>query len=252
MFLAHLSNKIRRGQINCSAVVVAAGSSQRFGEDKLFATLMNVPVLAYSLMTLESSSLISEIVVVASQQNIMPVAKLCDRYGIGKVTKIVCGGDTRLESALSGVSETDPKCKLIAIHDGARPLMTLEVLENTIISAQKHKAAIPAVPVRDTIKITDADLITGTPDRASAYSAQTPQVFSPELIKGALTNALEKNLIIYDDASAVEELGYPVYITPGSRENIKITSPLDLSFAELILKSRKANGEQPQNSCVED
>ena len=245
MLLSKLTDKIFKVKIKCSVVVVAAGSSQRFGEDKLFTPLMGIPVLAYSLMTLESSALVSEIIVVTAQQSIVPVAELCDKYAISKVTKVVCGGASRLESALSGVSETDPHCSLIAIHDGARPLMTKELLENVINCAQKNKAAIPAVPAKETVKITAGGLITSTPDRAAAFNAQTPQVFLPELIKGALTNALEKNLIIYDDASAVEDLGYPVYITNGSAENLKITSPLDLSMAELILKSRKLNGGKP-------
>ncbi len=225
--------------ISCSAVIVAAGSSSRFGSDKLFAPLSDIPVLAYSLTTFENCKYISEIVVVTDPEKIVKMAQLCESYNISKVTKIVCGGATRLESALSGVSETDKHCNLIAIHDGARPLVTTKIIEETIESAFKNKAAVPVVPSKDTIKIVSNSFVTETPDRSAAFGAQTPQVFIPELIKGALTNALQNDIAIFDDASAVENLGFYVCATQGSEENIKITTPLDLKFAECILTSRK-------------
>lgn len=226
-------------KINCSAVVVAGGSSTRFGCDKMFVPLSGIPVLAYSLATLESCEYISEIIVVTEYNKILEVAELCNQFNINKATKIVCGGATRLESALSGISEADGKATLIAIHDGARPLVTKKIIDNTIEFALKHKAAIPAIPSKDTAKIVYDGFVSETPERNCVFNAQTPQVFIPELIKGALTNALQKNISIYDDASAVETLGFPVFITEGSEENIKITTPLDLQIAETILSARK-------------
>lgn len=229
----------QKNRFNCSAVVVAAGSSSRFGADKIFAELQGIPVLAYSLSTLEACSCISEIIVVTEEAKIIPAAELCDKYNISKATKIVCGGATRLESALSGVSETDPRAKLIAIHDGARPLITMRVVEEAVRCARKNMAAVPAVAAKDTVKISTKARVTQTPERSSVFSIQTPQVFVPELIKGALTNALQNNLTIYDDAQAAELLGIPVFISQGSEENIKITTPLDLKLAETILKFRR-------------
>ncbi len=226
-------------KINCSVVIVAGGSSQRFGSDKLSAMLSGIPVLVYSLTTMEACKYVTEIIVVTESEKITAVAELCDKYNISKATKIVCGGETRLESALSGVSETDNKSKLIAIHDGARPLVTTEIIEKTIECAFDNKAAVPAIHVKDTVKIVSGTFVTETPARDCVYGIQTPQVFIPELIKGALTDALQKDITISDDASAVEALGFPVCITEGSEENIKITTPLDLYICETILESRK-------------
>ena len=232
-------SKIVRKKIYCSAVVVAAGSGTRFGCDKMFVPLSGVPVLAYSLATLENCSYITEIIVVSELNKITDVAELCKQYKINKVSKIVCGGATRLESALSGISEVNDNSNLIAIHDGARPLVTKSIVESTIEAAFKFKAAIPGVSTKDTVKVAYNSFVSETPDRSSVFGVQTPQVFIPELIKGALTDALQKNIEIFDDASAVEALGFPVYISEGSEENIKITTPLDLRIAETILTARR-------------
>ncbi len=229
-------------KINCSAVIVAAGASTRFGGDKLFAPLCGEPVLAYSLMSFEACRYVDEIVVVTDSEKIVQVAELCESYNIVKVRKIVCGGATRLESALSGVSEASVNCDLIAIHDGARPLVTQKIIEDTIEAAIKYRAAVPAVPVRDTIKLLHSGFVFETPDRASTFAAQTPQVFVPELIRGALTDALQKGLTVSDDASAIELLGHPVCVTEGSEENLKLTTPLDLQFAQCILAARRERG----------
>lgn len=224
---------------NCSAVVVAAGASARFGGDKMTALLCGEPVLAHSLAVLETCESVSEIVLVAPPDRVQEFAELCDKYGFQKVTKVVMGGETRVASALSGVTETDRRAKLIAIHDGARPLVTRKIVEDTIRSARWYKAAVAAVPAKDTVKLAEKDIITETPTRAACFSAQTPQVFEPALIKGALTNALEKDLPVTDDASALEVLGFPVHLAEGSEENIKITTPLDLRLAEAIIEARK-------------
>ncbi|MEG1316094.1 MAG: 2-C-methyl-D-erythritol 4-phosphate cytidylyltransferase [Oscillospiraceae bacterium] len=241
MFCSHTKNK-KQDAISCSAVVVAAGSSLRFGSNKLFAMLSSAPVLAYSLLTLQACDYINEIVVVADTSGITAAAELCEAYHIDKATKIVCGGETRVESALSGISEINPNAKLVAIHDGARPLVTKPLIERVIECAFKYKAAVPAVSTKDTVKIVSKGIVSETPDRPRVYGIQTPQVFQPEIIKGALTNALQNHLNVFDDASAVEALGFPVYITDGSEENIKITTPLDLKLCEAILNMRKEIG----------
>ncbi len=228
---------------NCSAVIVAAGTSSRFGSDKLAAPLGGIPVLARTLYVFQKNKYISEIILVTESEKIMDLAQLCEDYRIHKVTKIVCGGETRLESALSGVSETSPESHFIAIHDGARPLVTDKVIEDAIKCAAKTRAAVPAIPSKDTVKLAKNKRVSATPDRFSVFNIQTPQVFLPEIIKGALTNALINNLVITDDAGAVELLGFPVFLSQGSEENIKITTPLDLMLAETILYCRKCDEE---------
>ena len=234
------SELIRNDSINCSVVVVAAGASSRFGEDKLSLHLLSAPVLAYSLAILESCDYVREVVVVVSDGKLEDVAHLCDEHAFGKVSKIVLGGASRTESALAGASECSEKANLIAIHDGARPLLTKELLERVIKAAHTYRAAVPGIVSRDTIKIASRGRVLQTTNREATYAIQTPQVFDPTMIKGALTNALKKNLPVYDDAGAVEALGFAVCISEGSEENIKITTPLDMILAEAILHRRKS------------
>lgn len=222
----------------CSAVVLAAGSSQRMGLDKMFADLSGIPVLARTLKAINGCRCIDEIVVVAGHDKIVEVARLCRNYGIIKATKVICGGQTRGESSLAGICEINPKAKLVAIHDGARPLVTEQVVYDAVHAAALYKCAAPGIPVKDTVKIAEQNTVVETPRRSGTIAIQTPQVFVPELIDGAITHALENNIEITDDCSAVEILGIPVHVTKGSEENIKLTTPLDMALAETILKKR--------------
>ena len=225
----------------CSAVIVAAGSSERMGSDKLTAELGGMPVLARTLRTFEACPLVAEIVVVTRADRIEEIAELCRQFEISKVSKVLAGGATRVESALVGVSEVEPKLDLIAIHDGARPLVTVELIERTIRAAQAYHAAVPVIPSTDTLKIVDAKgFVAGTVDRASTFRVQTPQVFKAEFIKGALTKAMEKELPLTDDCSAVEMMGVKTVTVPGDEDNIKLTTPRDMILAEAILKAREA------------
>lgn len=239
--MSRLSDYIRRtARKHCSAVVVAAGSSERMGFDKLSADLCGMSVLARTLLALDKSESIDEIVVVTKSEKIPAVAELCREYDISKATKILCGGTTRSESALAGVSEIDPDSELVAIHDGARPLVTDEVIAAAVHAAALYSAAAPFVAAKDTIKITDGEIVSSTPTRGSIAAVQTPQVFNIELIKAALTDAVEKELTITDDCSAVEALGVKVHLVPGDERNIKITTPTDLIIARALLESEGA------------
>ena len=225
----------------CSAVIVAAGSSERMGNDKLTAELGGIPVLARTLRAFENCPLIVEIIVVTRADRIEEMADLCRSFDISKVSKVLAGGATRVESALVGVSEADPKLNLIAIHDGARPLVSQELIERTVRAAKEHYAAVPVIPSTDTLKIVDAKgFVAGTVDRASTFRVQTPQVFKAEFIKGALTKAMEKELPLTDDCSAVEMMGVKTVTVPGDEDNIKLTTPRDMILAEAILKVREA------------
>ena len=224
----------------CAAVVLAAGSSVRMGSDKILAKLEELPVLARTLRPFQESPWISEIVVVTSAEKLMEVTELCREYGIGKVTKVVTGGKTRAESALTGVSEVSPKSELIAIHDGARPLVTQELIARTVQAAAGKLAVVPAIRSTDTLKTAGADgVIVGTVDRDSTWRIQTPQVFKADLIKGALTKAMKEGLPLTDDSSAMELLGIASFIVEGDEENIKLTRPLDFLLAAAILKDRR-------------
>ena len=225
----------------CAAVIVAAGSSERMGSDKLTAQLGGMPVLARTLRAFENCAMITEIVVVTRADRIEEIAALCKEYGISKASKVLSGGATRVESALVGVSEVDSRRGLIAIHDGARPLVTCELIERTVLAAKEHYAAVPVIPSTDTLKAVDGKgFVVGTVDRATTFRVQTPQVFKADFIKGALTKAMEKNLPLTDDCSAVEMMGVKTVTVPGDEDNIKLTTPRDMILAEAILKAREA------------
>lgn len=224
---------------HCSAVIVAAGSSQRMGSDKLLHNLGIMPVLARTLLAFQDCDLVDEIVVVTRMEKIMEVAGLCKKYRIEKASKVISGGATRMESALAGVSEVKSRAKLIAIHDGARPLVSVELIERTIRAAAQYKAAVPAVKSVDSLKLVDdKDTVTGSVDREQVIRVQTPQVFEADLIKGALSYAVEKKLPLTDDCSAAELMGIKAHVVPGEEDNIKLTTPRDMLFAAAILKDR--------------
>lgn len=224
---------------SCSAVIVAAGSSQRMGGDKIMASLGGLPVLVHTLMAFQRAALVDEIVVVTRMEKLTQVADLCKKYGIDKVSKIISGGATRTESALAGVSEVKSRAKLIAIHDGARPLVTETLINRTVYAADDHLAAVPVIKSSDTLKLVDEDgFICGTVDRGQAVRVQTPQVFDAALIKGALTRAVKEKLALTDDGSAMELLKVKTYTVPGEEDNIKLTTPRDMVAAEAILHDR--------------
>ncbi len=222
----------------CAAVVPAAGSSTRMGQDKLFATLGGVPVLVHTLRALESCPSIGEIIVVTRPDHLVEVGKLCREAALDKVSKVVSGGATRTESVLAGVSAVGEGYPLVAIHDGARPLVSREVGEAAITAAATGSAAAPAVPVKDTVKEAERGIVTTTPDRSRLFAVQTPQVFDTDLIRTALTRAVEEGISLTDDCAAVERMGVPVALTQGSYTNLKITTPEDLAVAEALLDWR--------------
>jgi len=225
-------------RVFCTAVIVAAGSSSRMGFDKLMAPLCGVPVIVHTLRAFEACARVNEIIVVTQSEKIVDIASLCKVHGISKVTKILIGGETRVHSSLAGVSEADKRAKVIAIHDGARPMVTPEIISAAIHEAVLNRAAAPAIPVRDTIKVAENGVVTATPERASLFAVQTPQTFDADVIKAALTDAVVKNLAVTDDCAAAEAMGITIRLTPGSDENLKITTPVDLLTAEGILRKR--------------
>lgn len=223
-------------ELTCTMVVVAAGSSQRMGQDKMFLELEGQPVLAHTLLAMESSSRVNQVVVVTREDLVGPVANLCRKLGLSKVKTVVRGGGTRVESARLGTMEVPQDAKLIGIHDGARPFVSAQVMERVVDQAAQTGAAAPAIPVQDTVKVAYNGVVDHTPDRATLFAVQTPQVFDGDLIRGALAKALLDNAPLTDDCSAVERLGMPVTLVEGDRNNIKLTTPADLAVARVILE----------------
>ena len=224
----------------CSAIVPAAGSASRMGgENKMMLMLDGIPVLARTLLALDGAELVDEIVVAVREQDILAVADLCKIYGVRKNVKIVRGGENRLESVLLASMECRSDAGFLAVHDGARPLARSGFIDNVIRCAHRTNAAAPAVPVKDTIKIARDGLVESTPDRSTLFAVQTPQVFDAQLLRAALQSAKDSGAEITDDCSAVERLGKQVYLTDGSYENIKITTPEDVSLATAILQRQE-------------
>lgn len=224
----------------CSVVVVAAGRSERMGKDKLLLPLGGKTVLERTLLSVEQAERTDEIILVTREDLMVSFAEICKKLSLKKPVKIVKGGETRTESVLAGALETDPRAELIAVHDGARPLVTPELIDAVAESAAVTNASAPAVPVTDTVKIAGADgIVQSTPERGTLFAVQTPQIFQAELLRAALQSAVTCGAKLTDDCSAVERLGKQVLLIPGDSENIKITHPIDLALGEAILKRRE-------------
>ena len=160
-----------------SAVIVAAGSSTRLGQDKLMLSLEGMPVLARTLRAFQDCTLIDEIIIVTRADRLEEFAALRDRYCVTKLSQVVVGGETRSGSSLAGVMAASKKATVIAIHDGARPLVTPELIERVILKAEKRQAAAPVLPLKDTVKERSGDMLVHTPPRETLAAVQTPQVF---------------------------------------------------------------------------
>ncbi|MGN8888893.1 2-C-methyl-D-erythritol 4-phosphate cytidylyltransferase [Dysosmobacter sp. HCP28S3_G4] len=224
----------------CTAIVAAAGSSTRMGGEvnKLLLPLEGVPVLARTLTALDLASRVDAIVIAAREEDILPFSELCRTYGIQKPVKVVRGGDSREESVLRAALEADPRTELLAVQDGARPLVTPALIDAVAEKAARCNAAAPAIPVKDTIKVAADGTVRETLDRSTLRAIQTPQIFEADLLKAALQSALEAGAELTDDCSAVERLGKVVYLVEGDEANLKITTPLDMTIAAALLQSR--------------
>ena len=226
--------KKKEPELLCSAVIVAAGSSSRMGFDKVLAEVGGVPVLVRCVETFQQAPSISEIIVVTREDLVPEAARLCQQFQLTKVSKVIRGGENRTQSARLGTLEANRNVPLIAIHDGARPFVTVEVIEAAVAQAAQNGAAAPAVPVKDTIKTVKAGVVEQTLDRAQLYAVQTPQVFDASLIRAALQKALDDGAELTDDCAAVERLGMKVVLTAGDERNIKLTTPVDLLVGESL------------------
>ena len=222
----------------CGAVIVAAGTASRMGGiDKVMAPLDGEPMIARTVRTFQECDVISEIVIVTREDLILPISNLCS--GMDKVKAVVTGGKSRQESVELGMNALSKEVKLAAIQDGARPLITWQVIDRVVRAANTFGGAVPGIPVKDTIKVDNGGLVKETPDRKTLRAIQTPQVFDFDLLRGALKKAKEDGAEVTDDCSAVERLGMKVKIVEGDERNIKVTTPMDLKIAELLLEEMK-------------
>ena len=222
----------------CAAVIVAAGSASRMGGiDKVMAPLGGEPMIVRTVRTFQQCDAIREIVIVTRQDLLVPIMDLC--HGFDKVQAVITGGDSRDDSVRKGLAALSKKAKLVAVQDGARPLVSWQVVDRAVRAANSYGAAAPAVPVKDTIKVVRGGIVAATPDRSALQAVQTPQVFDIDLLSGALAKAKQDGAAITDDCSAVERLGMSVKIVEGDERNIKVTTPMDLKIAQMLLEEMK-------------
>ena len=218
------------------AVIVAAGSSRRMGgENKLLLPLDDAPVLAHTLSAFEKCAAIRDIVLVCREQDILPYSDLARAFGISKLRTVTRGGDSRTASVLAGITAAPEDTGLVAVHDGARPLVSEAVITEAVYAAAECGAAAPVVPVKDSIKRIQNGSIAADVPRDTLAAVQTPQVFDRALLTRALETAARDNRSFTDDCAAVEAMGQAVRATHGSYENIKITTPEDILVAEAFL-----------------
>ena len=214
------------------AVIVAAGSSQRMGDvDKMFAQLGGKPVLARVLDVFQSCDLVDRIVVVVNIQSLEKCRQLVAEQAWSRVADICPGGERRQDSVAVGLSRLRD-CHWVVIHDGARPLVTEDLIRRGLAEAEETGAAVAAVPVTDTIKVAGDDrIVQDTPLRDDLWAVQTPQVFRFDIITEAYRRAKAE---VTDDASLLEQSGYRVKLYMGAYDNIKVTVPSDLAVAEVL------------------
>lgn len=217
-----------------SAILLCSGSSNRFGSDKLFLKLLGKTVLQRSLEAFEKSDTIDEIIVVCKENSADRIRKLIKKMRAKKVSSVVFGGETRFLSVREGLKAVSEKSDFVAIHDGARPMISAECIKRVAEDAFEYGGAIASVPVKDTIKVSFGGFIESTPERSRLYSAQTPQIFKTVEFKEAIEK--EENIFLTDDSLVFERGGKRVFLSKGENTNIKITTPEDKEIALQIIK----------------
>jgi 2-C-methyl-D-erythritol 4-phosphate cytidylyltransferase len=226
-----------------TGIIMAAGSSKRFGQNKLLADINGTPVLAHAIEGFEKSSFISSIIVVVSESIKSSVLKIVKDYEFQKIKSIIQGGKTRQESvknALDFIKENEISCSIVVIHDGARPLVNHKNIDRCIQGAVKNRAATLGIRPKDTIKQSDSPfskVIISTPKRELLWAIQTPQAFEFELLYEAHEIAVKNGYSSTDDCALVENVGIKPVVIEGDYRNLKITTPEDLDIAEVLLKT---------------
>jgi len=216
------------------AVILAAGVGKRFGKEKQFVKINNLPIIYYSIKAFNQSAVVDKIIIVTKKERIGYLRKLIKRYNFSKVEKIVEGGLKRQDSMRNALKILPDK-GYVAIHDSARPLLIQSMIARGFRLVKKYKAVIPVLSVIDTIKQIKNDFVLKTIDRTDLYYVQTPQFFELGLVKKAYTKALWEDYYATDDANLIEHLWKKVYVMPGLKQNIKITDKQDLLLIKKLL-----------------
>lgn len=226
------------------AIVPAAGAGVRMGGDraKQFLHLEDRPILAVTLGVLQNCKMVDAIVLVVPLKDVGYCQKeIVDKFAISKVVKVVPGGKLRQDSVRLGLEAVNGWHDLVLIHDGVRPMIEPDLVEAVIQTAAKHRAAIAALPAKDTVKEVNNHQVTATYDRTKVWMVQTPQAFYYEDILKAHREALASGLTeATDDALLIEKLGIPVRVVEGSEDNIKVTTPHDLALAQFLLRLKQS------------
>ena len=225
-----------------SALIVAAGRGTRMGPgvDKLFLEVGGLPVIAHTWRCFESAPCIEEIILVVREGLQTAFAELARQQAFRKPFRCVPGGAERQDSVWNGLQALATEADFVAIHDGARPCVTADLIAATLQAARETGAAVAAQPVVDTIKVSDdGTLISRNLDRSRLWAVQTPQTFRVEVIRRALTAVKAKGLVLTDDTAACEFIGQPVRLVPGPAPNPKVTAPTDVAYVETLLGQRK-------------
>lgn len=229
-------------KFHTTAVILAAGSGQRFGNErgkKQFVPVCSVPALVHTLRAFENCASITEIVIVTAPEDVERCEEYRDAYGFQKISAVVCGGRDRQSSARLGFEAVSDDTEFVAIHDGARCLVTPDMIEKTVRAAWIEGAAVAAERSRDTIKETEGgESVSKTLDREHVWLAKTPQVFMANMYRAAVYTAEKDHFLGTDDSSLVERLGFRVQLVDCGSENIKLTTPVDVYIAEAILRAR--------------
>ncbi len=221
-------------------IVAAAGSSSRMGQNKQFLPLAGIPVLARTLIRLQKNRAVSSIILVVRAEDLFAAQNLADRYGIGKLTDIVSGGKTRQESVMKGIERLPQTADKVLIHDGARPLVSEEIIEAVTAALEEYPAVTCAVALKDTVKqVDEKGMVKATPDRGTLRAVQTPQGVRVKEYREAAAKAGDLSAFT-DDTSLMEAAGFAVKTVPGSYTNIKITTAEDMLIAESFLKGEEA------------
>lgn len=227
---------LKRQPPDTAAVIVAAGNAARMeGIDKQHLEIGGLPVLVRSMLAFQRCARVAELVVVCREADISTVLEYGRLYGVEKLKTVTRGGSTRQASVFAGVGCVSPQLPLLAIHDGARPFLSQEMLARCLADGARLGACTAGVPVKDTIKVASAEgRILTTPDRSTLWATQTPQVFAQPLYRQAMARAVAQGESYTDDCQLVEAIGHPVYFSMGEQQNIKITYPQDVCMAEAI------------------
>lgn len=222
-------------------IIAAAGSASRMGNrDKIFLFLNGRPAVAGPMLAAQRSEYITEIIIAAKHSDVLAFWDLARTFGITKLKAVVTGGQTRQQSVAAALDQTDAEIGMIAVHDGARPLVTAELIDAVCADAEKYGAAVPALAATDSLKEASDGFVVRTADRDRFFSVQTPQIFDAGLYRGAMSVASSAQKDFRDDCQLFEFMGHPVFLSAGDPKNIKLTGPIDIAVAKILSQEESA------------